>query len=59
MLRATAEQRRQSSMTAHPDEHRKNKEDSRRITETERGERRARAIADQPPTDAEQDCSQD
>jgi hypothetical protein len=26
-------------MTAHPDEHRKSKEDSRRITETERGER--------------------
>jgi hypothetical protein len=36
-----------------------NKEESPRITETERGKRRARAIANQSPTDTEQDCSQD
>jgi hypothetical protein len=44
-------------MTAHPDEHRKNKEDSCRIPETKRGERRARAIADESPS--EENCSQD
>jgi hypothetical protein len=53
VLRSTAEQRRQRSMTAHPDEHRKNEEYRRMITETERGESRAGAIDDQSPTAAE------
>jgi hypothetical protein len=42
-------------MTTHPDEHRKNKEASRRITETEASKGWSRAISDQPPTDAEEE----
>jgi hypothetical protein len=53
-----AEQRWQGGMTAHPDKHRKNKEHSRRITETEASKGWSRAIVDQPPTDAEQDCTE-
>ena len=58
VLLATAEQRWQGSMITHADEHRKNKEAGRRITETEASKGWSRAIADQPPTDAEQDCAE-